>query len=141
MEGTKAGKCGHGPERKRRRRGSGQCRQEGNVGNIMITGIFILAMTVVMLAFLDDMCLIQQKAEVDQLARRYILRMETVGGLTPEDREDLLRELSEQGVTEIDLAGTTSEAAGYGAKIVLRICGKLGGKHAFEEKRVSTAKY
>lgn len=134
MEGIKV-------ERKRCRRGGARCRQEGTVGNIMITGIFILAMAVVMLAFLDDMRLIQQKAEVDQLARRYILRMETVGGLTPEDREDLLRELSEQGVTEIDLAGTTTEAAGYGTKIVLQICGKLGGKYAFEEKRVSTAKY
>lgn len=116
-------------------------RQKGNVGNIMITGIFILAMAVIMLAFLDNMWLIQQKAEVDQLARRYILRMETVGGLTPEDREDLLLELSERGVTEVNLAGTTSGEAGYGAKIVLRIRGKLGGKHAFEEKRVSTAKY
>lgn len=116
-------------------------RERGNVGNIMITGILILAMTVIMLAFLDDMRMIQQKAEVDQLARRYILRMETVGGLTPEDQEDLVQELTSRGVTEIDLEGTTLGAAGYGQKIVLRICGRLGGRYAFEEKRVSTAKY
>ena len=37
-------------------------RERGNVGNIMITGILTLAMTVIMLAFLDNMQMIQQKA-------------------------------------------------------------------------------
>ncbi|MCM1101954.1 MAG: hypothetical protein NC079_09600 [Clostridium sp.] len=116
-------------------------RQPGSVANILVTGIFILAMAVVMMAFLEDVELIQQKAEVDQLARRYILRMETTGGLTPEDREELLRELSGQGITGADLTGTTLGESGYGAKIVLQIRGLLGGKYEFEERRVSTAKY
>lgn len=118
-----------------------QIRQSGSVANILVTGIFILAMAVVMMAFLEDVELIQQKADVDQLARRYILRMETTGGLTPEDREELLQELSGQGVTGADLTGTTLGESGYGAKIVLRIRGLLGGKYEFEERRVSTAKY
>ncbi len=116
-------------------------RQRGNVANIMVTGIFVLAMTVVMLAFLEDMRLIERKTEVNQLARRYILRMETTGGLSVEDKLELVRELEEQGVTEIDLTGTTMGEAGYGAKIVLQIRGLLGGRHEFEERRVSTAKY
>lgn len=124
-----------------RKPGGWLARQPGSVANIMVTGIFILAMAVVMMAFLEDMQLIQQKSEVDQLARRYILRMETTGGLTAEDRESLLRELSDQGVVGIDLTGTTAGAAGYGAKIVLQIRGMLGGKYEFEERRVSTAKY
>lgn len=111
------------------------------MANIMVTGIFVLAMTVVMLAFLEDMRLIERKTEVNQLARRYILRMETTGGLSVEDRLELVRELEEQGVTGIDLTGTTMGEAGYGAKIVLQIRGLLGGRHEFEERRVSTAKY
>lgn len=116
-------------------------RQRGNVANIMVTGIFVLAMTVVMLAFMEDMRLIERKTEVNQLARRYILRMETTGGLSVEDKLELVRELEEQGVTGIDLTGTTMGEAGYGAKIVLQIRGLLGGRHEFEERRVSTAKY
>lgn len=116
-------------------------RDRGNIANIMVTGIFILAMLTIMLAFMDDIQLIQQKSEVDQLARSYILRMETTGGLLPEDSEVLLRELSECGVEEADLSGTTFGEAGYGTKIVLRIRGILGGQHEFEERRVSTAKY
>ena len=116
-------------------------KDRGNVANIMVTGIFVLSMAVVMLSFLDDMKLIQQKTEVDQLARRYILRMETLGGLTAEDRALLEEELAAQGVTAIDLSGTTMGEAGYGGKIELKIRGLLGGKYEIEETRVSTAKH
>ena len=111
------------------------------MGNIMITGICMLAMAFLMMKFLDEMKLIQQKAEVSQLARRYILCMETTGGLLEEDREALERELSGLNVTEIDLSGTTFGPSGYGAKIILQIKGKLGGIYEFKEKKVSTAKY
>lgn len=111
------------------------------MGNILITGIFMLAMTALMVRFLGEMQLIQTKAQVNQLARRYILCMETTGGLFPRDREALEQELSKLGVTELDLSGTTFEVSGYGAKIVLQIRGKLGGTYEFEERRVSTAKY
>ncbi|MBE5866059.1 MAG: hypothetical protein E7292_07595 [Lachnospiraceae bacterium] len=112
----------------------------GNVGNIMVTGIFVLCMVVVMLSFMDNMKLIQQKAEVDQLARRYILRMETVGGLLTEDRDRLVEELTALGITAVDLSGTTMDEAEYGSKIELRIRGLVGGKYEVEETRVSTAK-
>lgn len=113
----------------------------GSVANIMVTGIFVLSMAVVMLSFLENMKLIQQKADVDQLARRYILRMETVGGLHAEDRDKLVEELEACGVTAIDLTGTTMGEAGYGARIELRIRGLLRGEYEFEETRVSTAKH
>lgn len=113
----------------------------GSVANIMVTGIFVLSMAVVMLSFLENMKLIQQKAEVDQLARRYILRMETVGGLLTEDKDSLVDELTALGVTAIDLSGTTMGETGYGAEITLQIRGLLGGKYEFEETRASTAKH
>ena len=119
---------------------SGGAKDFGNIGNIMITGIFVLSMVVVMLAFLENLKLIQQKAEVDQLARRYILRMETVGGLVTEEREVLIGELAALGVTAIDLSGTTMDEAEYGSKIELHIRGVVGGKYEIEETRVSTAK-
>lgn len=121
--------------------GRWKVRERGNVANILITGIFMLTMTVLMMRFLDEMQLIQQKVQVNQLARRFILRMETTGGLLLRDREDLEQELAGMGVTAIDLSGTTFEPSGYGARIVLQIRGRLGGTYDFEEKRVSTAKY
>ena len=116
-------------------------KDTGTVADIMVTGIFMLAMTILMMAFLDDMQMIQQKMEVNQMARRYILRMETVGCLEGTDYVEMLRELSEQGVTDIDLGQTTLSPVGYGERITLEIKGKMGGQYAFEEKRTSTAKH
>lgn len=116
-------------------------KEAGTVANIMVTGLFILSMTVVMMAFMDDMQLIQQKMEVNQIVRCYILRMETVGYLDSAAQVELLMELGEQGVTEIDLGATTMDQVGYGDRIVLEIRGKLRGQYAFKETRSSTAKY
>ena len=115
-------------------------KRKGNVGNLMITGITVLAMMVLLLAYMDKVELINQKAEVSQLARRYILKMETVGYLKPQDSAMLREELETLGVTEINFAGSTMGEVDYGDWITLQICGKLRGEYAFEETRVSTAK-
>lgn len=115
-------------------------RESGNVGELMITGICILAMLGMMLAYMDSVSLLQQKEDVGQVARKYILRMETTGCLLAADRALLMQELMEMAVTEIDLTGTTVSPVAYGAPIILQIKGKLEGKHDFSEKRVSTAK-
>ena len=115
-------------------------KRKGNVGDLMISGICILAMTVVMLSYMESVTLIHQKEDVSQLARKYILRMETVGYLTVSDRTALCQELEAMGVTGINLEGTTLNEVSYGAPIVLYIGGMLEGKYAFTEKRASTAK-
>lgn len=116
-------------------------REKGSVANIMVTGIFVLTMCVMMMIFLDNMQLISQKTEINQLARQYILIMETKGGLTAQDEELLLLDLEDLGASGVDLEGTTMGHAGYGERIVLHIHGTLGGRYDFEEKKVSTAKY
>ena len=106
----------------------------------MITGVCILAMTVVMLSYMDHVSLLQEKAEVVQLARKYILKMETEGYLSTGELALMTDELAAIGITEISCAGTTVSKVTYGDPIVLQIQGKLRGEHAFVEKRVSTAK-
>ena len=65
----------------------------GNIGEFLSTGLCLLAMTAVMVAYLGSAGLIQKKTEISQIARKYILRMETRGMLADEDREALYREL------------------------------------------------
>lgn len=112
----------------------------GNVGDIVVTGLCILAMTVVMLFYMDSVQLIQMKTEVSQLARKYILRMETVGYLTAQDRVVLTNELQEIGVTDISYEGTTLNEVTYGMPIKLQIQGKLKDEYTVSEQRVSTSK-
>lgn len=115
-------------------------KERGSAADIMVSGLCILAMTVVMLSYMESVSLLNQKAFVGQLARKYILRMETVGYLTERDRIMLCQELETAGVSEVILEGTTLHEVVYGAPITLQIGGKLKGEYAFEERRVSTAK-
>lgn len=107
----------------------------------MAAGLCMLAMTVVMLSYMGNVDLVNRKAAVSQIARKYILRMETVGELTEADRVALTLELEAAGVTELSLAGTTMEQVAYGDTIELVIHGKLGEQYEFEEKKVSSAKH
>jgi hypothetical protein len=78
---------------------------------------------------------------VGQLARKYILKMETVGYLSGNDQAKLLEELNEIGVSEVSLEHSTMSPGEYGQTIELDIRGKLKGEYSFQEYRVSTAKY
>ncbi len=107
---------------------------------MMSTGVCILAMCVVLLVFVNCVGTIGQKIAVGQIARKYILRMETVGYLTPQDKENLEQELQELVVENVDLSGTTMAQVEYGYPITLLIQGTLKGGFSFVESRVSTAK-
>ncbi len=116
-------------------------KEKGNMADIVAAGLCMLAMTVVMLAYMQNAGAVRRKAQVDQIARKYILRMETEGRLSDPDRILLIGELRETGLSEIDLGGTTFNQAGYGEEIVLQIRGILEGEYEIREKRVSTAKH
>lgn len=116
-------------------------KEKGNVGELLATGLCMLGMTVLMLSYMKNAGLIRQKTEVSQIARKYILRMETVGRLTDGDRIELMGELDALGVAQPRLDGTTLGQVDFGEPIVLQIQGKLGKGYDFTEKRVSTAKH
>ena len=58
---------------------AGRKREPGNVGEILAMGLCVLALTAVMLSYMENVQLIAKKAEVGQLARCYLLKMATVG--------------------------------------------------------------
>lgn len=132
-------------------------KNRGTVVDVLSAGILILAMTILMTSYLGSMQLISRKSEVRQLARKYILRMETVGCLTDNDRTSLMQELQDLGVEDADLSGTTLSGVGYGNPVFLVIRGSFGGvetvaengildtsvrmrQYVFTERLMSTAK-
>lgn len=107
----------------------------------MAACICMLMMSTLLFSYMDSIRLIDRKTEINQIARKYILKMETVGMLTEPDKSALLEELAAAGASDVRLDGTTVHRVGYGSAIVLHISGKLGEMHEFDEERVSTAKY
>ena len=120
-------------------------KSRGSVTNIVTLFIFIVGMTVVMLAFYDCIGLLKTREEISQIVRRYILVAETEGYLASDERLKMTEELKLAGLTEIDLRGTTFTGAGYGNLVNVKVSGKvaskLGGPFEVVEERASTAKY
>ncbi len=131
-------------------------KREGSILDVLTVLVSILAMSVVMVAYLSNVQIVSVKEDISQVGRKYILRMETVGYLTATDRAYMNQELAALGLTNISLSGTTMSDVGYGNPITLKISGRIQGRemigndlfsitfgpreYEIVEKRVSTAK-
>ena len=113
----------------------------GNVGDIMTTGIMLLAMAYLMIVFMDCIGILRTREDVSQTVRRFMLIAETKGCLEDSDLNELSQSLSDLGISDIDLTGTTTERAGFGNIVQIRVRGILDGKYEINEARASTAKY
>ena len=66
---------------------------------------------------------IDRSSDIQQVARTYLLQMETDGCLTEENRNLLIAELEALDMEQIDLTGTSFTNVGYGNRIRLVIRG------------------
>lgn len=71
----------------------------------MFIMIIFIAITVIFFGNIVEF--IDKKNDVDNLAREYILKMESTAGLTDVDYACLVAELNNLGITDFDLGGTT----------------------------------
>lgn len=138
--------------------GSGMKRKrKGNLLDFMSIAITILAMSIMVMAYLECTNLLMKKLEISQISRSYILKMETEGYLSTSNKVNLLKELQDVGLSEIDLSGTTMQPVSYGEAIYLQVKGKISGRimgtvdeiweegflpmqFVVEEQKMSTAK-
>ena len=133
-------------------------KREGSALDFLSVCICILAMSIVVTAYFYCSDLLLRKGQVSQVARCYILKMETVGCLTEGDKNRMLAELQSIGLQGIDLTGSTMNPVEYGDSVILHIRGKIQGKMwgenhdlfqsiftvrevPVEEVRMSTAKH
>lgn len=89
----------------------------------VLLSLGVVALLVVLAAgFLQA---IRERDFVDQLAREYLLIMETEGYLSAGRQEELTASLAQAGLGGISLDGTTVTEVSYGDRITLRISGTL----------------
>lgn len=96
-------------------------KRKGSLVDVLSSLIVILCLTIIMLAYLYTIQAADMKLQIDQLARKYILEMETTGYLSEAEETRLKQELTQLQVEEIDLTGTTFSQAGYGNPVYLQI--------------------
>ena len=71
---------------------------------------------------------IDRSNAIHQVARAYLLQMETDGYLTEENKVRMLTDLADLDMVGIDLTGTTFTDVGYGNQVRLVIRGKVNLK-------------
>ena len=92
---------------------------------IGVFGLLLIFILVVLITSFSEFSNVKQRQALYMTTREYLLKMETKGYLTAEDRTDLLYDLGTNGLTEIDLSGTTLSQVPYGETICLSVSGKL----------------
>ena len=68
---------------------------------------------------------IDKSSALNQVTRKYMLRMEADGYLTQENQTAMVSELQALGVEGVELTGTSLTDAGYGNPVTLQVKGTL----------------
>ena len=113
----------------------------GSVGDVMPMCVFVVCIAYVLISFAGCVKLINTKSAVSQIAREYILKMETDGYLAEADKNEMLEDLSRAGLGDITLGNTDLNPVGYGSRVTLEIKGNTEDGYVISEYRTSTAKY
>ena len=109
--------------------------------DLVTIGITILAMTIVVMVYLECTDLMLKKLEVSQVSRKYILKMETEGYLSQENKARMLTELEALGLQNVDVSGTTLYPVNYGDTITLKIKGGFKRNMLAREEEVWNGRF
>ena len=93
------------------------------IENMLVALIGIVMMMAFLVIIFGAFSSISDKWSMRQVAREYLLIMETEGYLTALDQEALITELEEYGLYNISLSGSTMSEVDYGDRIYLNISG------------------
>lgn len=100
-------------------------KRKGSIVDILPSMIMVIAAVMLIMVFFDLYQILSLNEDVKQIARKYMLTMETMGYLDPANQTTLVQELSDLQVTDIDLTGSTMSDAEYGNAVYLQISSKL----------------
>lgn len=100
-------------------------KRKGSIVDILPSMIMVIAAVMLIMVFFDLYQILSLNEDVKQIARKYMLTMETMGYLDPANQTTLVQELSDLQVTDIDLTGSTMSDAEYGNAVYLQISCKL----------------
>lgn len=113
-------------------------KKQKGISDMIASLLVVLALTIFVLFFIQMVGNVNTKIQIDQVARTYMLRMETTGTLTPTEAANLKTALSnidavKKGLADNETDSTkgiivkvnggepTSTSAGYGETITLSI--------------------
>ena len=103
------------------------------IENLLVMMINMVLLCAFLVIILGAFAGISDKWQMRQVAREYMLLMETEGFLNSEDQAAMIAELEACGLYDIDISGKTVSEVEYGDRIFLNISG------TYDEKILSFA--
>lgn len=103
-------------------------KDEGMLDQFLPAIVVIVLLAVLWTGSMITASNINRSNDIQQVARTYLLQMETDGYLTEENKGLLLNDLAALDMINIDLTGTSFTDVGYGNQVRLVIRGKVNLK-------------
>ena len=106
-------------------------KHKGNVGDIIGSIICIFFMFVILTTCINATRLMSLKTNIDRVARKSMLTLETKGQLTPEEIAAMEAEVQALGFETVNITvndGNTEKVL-YGETVAIRIQGQTSGKY------------
>ena len=100
-------------------------KDKGMLEHFLPVLVTILLMTVLWVASMVQASNMDRSAQIQQVARKYMMCMEADGYLTEANKNLLLADLQALVMSEISLTGTSFHDVGYGKEVYLVITGKV----------------
>lgn len=94
----------------------------GNLLSCILSVVLLMAVVCFEINICSQLNLVVKKSRIE---RSFLMQMETEGYLSSSARDELLRQLTDMGVTGISLSGTTMTPAGYGSYVTLSVSGRI----------------
>lgn len=100
-------------------------KDKGMLEHFLPALVTIVLMAVLWTASMIQASNLDRSAQIQQVARIYMLRMESDGYLAEANKNLLLADLQALDMSEINLTGTSFSDVGYGNEVHLVIAGKV----------------
>ncbi|MCD2345104.1 hypothetical protein [Clostridium guangxiense] len=96
-------------------------KKDGSADTVVMSLIAILVMSVVFVYFISSVVPIKKSTDAEGIARKYMLKMEQNGYLTPDNETAMISDFKNIGINNIDISGTTLSQVNYGEDVYLCI--------------------
>ena len=100
-------------------------KDQGLIEHYLPMVLTLIFFGILMMACASWSSWVDKSDELNQVCRKYMLRMEVEGYLTSTDKTNMTKELTNLGVSDINIQGTTTTEVSYGNIITLHVEGKV----------------
>lgn len=96
-------------------------KKDGSADTVIMSLMAILVISFVAVYFISNVVPIKKSTDAEVIARKYMLKMEQTGYLTPDNESAMINDFNNIGISNIDISGTTLTQVNYGEDVYLHI--------------------